>query len=416
MSSNIDAHKKIMRLTHLSLTNFRNYVRLDLDFSNSITLLQGDNAQGKTNLLEAVYYLATANSPRAHTHRELINWLANEDQMPFARLEAKVAGTDALREVSIVLLKTADRLQKEIRINGVKQRVRDLIGQLKAVLFMPEDIDLIAGSPEARRRYLDTAICQIDRRYYQSLQEYNRVLSQRNSLLRRLREHPGDPHQLDFWDQRLIEEGSRLIAGRLETVMELDRLVQDIHRRLTGGEERLRLLYRSRLPLEGEDGREVHQQLLLDASSPAGAMIGMKALTVLPIKAIFQQQLKVRQKEEIGRGMTLMGPHRDDLRFLVGGVDMCTYGSRGQQRTIAISLKLAEMELIRSQTGEEPILLLDDVMSELDEERRQYLMDVVHGEQQALITACDLSPFAPSFLERAAVWKIHGGRIENLSP
>ncbi|TKJ28593.1 MAG: DNA replication and repair protein RecF [Chloroflexi bacterium B3_Chlor] len=405
-----------MHLTHLSLTNFRNYARLDLDFSNSITLLQGDNAQGKTNLLEAVYYLATANSPRAHTHRELINWLANEDQMPFARLEAKVEGTDALREVNIVLLKTADRLQKEIKINGVKRRVRDLIGQLKAVLFMPEDIDLIAGSPEARRRYLDTAICQIDRRYYQSLQEYSRVLTQRNSLLRRLREHPADPHQLDFWDQRLVEEGSRLIAGRLETVMELDRLLQDIHPRLTGGEERLRLLYRSRLPLEGKDRPEVYNQLPLDVSSPAGAMIGTDALSSLDVKAIFQQQLKVRQKEEIERGMTLMGPHRDDLRFLVGGVDMCTYGSRGQQRTIAISLKLAEMELIRSQTGEEPILLLDDVMSELDEERRQCLMDAINKEQQVIITATRLDCFAPSFLDQATVWAIRGGRIENLSP
>jgi len=136
-----------MRLTHLSLTNFRNYVRLDLDLSNDITLLQADNAQGKTNLLEAIYYLATANSPRARADRELINWLANEEQMPFARLEAQIEGSDVLREVNIVLLKTPDRLQKEIRINGVKRRARDLIGQLKTVLFMPEDIYLIAGSP-----------------------------------------------------------------------------------------------------------------------------------------------------------------------------------------------------------------------------------------------------------------------------
>ncbi len=405
-----------MRLTRLSLSNFRNYVRLDLDFSNPITVLQGGNAQGKTNLLEAIYYLATAGSPHARADRELINWLANEEQMPFARLEAEVEGSDALREVSIVILQTPDRLQKEIRINGVRRRVLDLIGQVKVVLFMPEDIDLIAGSPEARRHYLDSSICQIDRRYYQSLQVYNRVLSQRNSLLRRLREHGGDPQQLDFWDQRLMEEGSRLISRRLEIVAELDHLAQDIHPHLTGGAERLRLLYRCSLPLEGEEGLEVYYQLPLEMVRSAATMMGREAPSRSQIRAVFQQQLRAQQQEEIERGMTLIGPHRDDLRFLVGGVDMCIYGSRGQQRTIAISLKLAEMELIRAETGEEPILLLDDVMSELDEERRRYLMDAINKEQQVIITTTDLSSFTPPFLEQATVWRIQGGILEKLRP
>jgi DNA replication and repair protein RecF len=404
-----------MRLTHLSLTNFRNYVRLDLDFSNAITLLQGGNAQGKTNLLEAIYYLATADSPHARSDRELINWLANENDMPFTRLEAQVEGSDVLHELSIVLLKAQNRLQKEIRINGVKRRVMDLIGQVKTVLFMPEDIDLIAGSPDARRHYLDTTICQIDRRYYQSLQVYNRVLTQRNSLLRKLRDHGGNPQQLDFWNQRLTEEGSQLTSRRLEIVAELDRLAQDIHPHLTGGAEWLRLIYRCSLPLEGEEGLEVSYQLPLEMARSPETTTGKEALAALQIKALFQQQLGARQEEEIERGMTLMGPHRDDLRFLVGGVDMCVYGSRGQQRTIAISLKLAEMELILSETGEEPILLLDDVMSELDEQRRRYLMDAIKREQQVIITATGLDSFAPAFLEQATVWRIHQGRIERLS-
>ncbi len=404
-----------MRLTHLALTNFRNYVRLDLAFHNRVTVLQGDNAQGKTNLLEAIYYLVTADSPRARTDRELINWLANEEEMPYARLEVQVGGSDALREVSIVILKTPDRLQKEIRINGVKRRAMDLIGQLKTVLFMPEDIDLIAGSPDARRRYLDTAISQIDRRYSRSLREYNRVLTQRNSLLRRLRERPGDPLQLDFWNQRLVEQGSQVIGRRLEIVGELDDLLQDIHPRLTGGEERLRLLYRCSLPLEGDEGSEIHYQLPLHMARASAPMEGGEAMSSAHIEAVFHQQVKIRQQEETERGMTLMGPHRDDLRFLVGGVDMCTYGSRGQQRTIAISLKLAEMELIRSETGEDPILLLDDVMSELDEARRQYLMDVIDRDQQVIITTTHLDSFAPSFLEQATVSRIEGGRIEILS-
>ncbi|MGB9300162.1 MAG: DNA replication and repair protein RecF, partial [Anaerolineae bacterium] len=331
-----------MHLAHLSITNFRNYVRSELDFSGSITVVQGANAQGKTNLLEAVYYLATAESPRTSSDRELINWLANEEHPPFARLEGGIRGSDSLRDLSIVLLYAEDRLQKEIRINGVKRRTLDLVGQLKVVLFMPEDIDLIAGSPEARRRYLDSAISQIDRPYARSLHEYNRVLVQRNSLLRQLRERPGGPEQLEFWDERLTEQGSQLVASRLDAVAQLDELVQYIHSRLTGGTERLHLVYRSSLPLDGPDGLVQHRQLPLEA--PGGDVDSLP--TVAPsssgVKAIFRQQLKNRRGEEIDRGMTLTGPHRDDLRFLVGGVDMCTYGSRGQQRTIAVSLKLAE--------------------------------------------------------------------------
>ncbi len=403
-----------MRLSHLSLTNFRNYVRLNLDFSRPVTLLQGDNAQGKTNLLEAIYYLATANSPRARTDRELINWLANEDQTPFARLEAKVEGTETLREVNIVLLSTADRVQKEIRINGVKRRASDLIGQVKTVLFMPEDIDLIAGSPDARRSYLDTAISQVDNRYARSLSQYNRVLIQRNSLLRTLRERPADPGQLDFWDRRLAEEGSHLIAWRTRIVAALDKLVQDTHAHLTGGEERLRLLYTCSVPLEGEEGLQAYRQLPLATVPGSDEPMGAGDTPVAVVQQIFRQKLQARRQEEIERGMTLMGPQRDDLRFLVGGVDMCTYGSRGQQRTIAISLKLAELELIRGETGEEPILLLDDVMSELDEARRHCVMDAIHGGQQVIITTTDLDSFTSSFLEEAAVWRIHEGRLSSL--
>ncbi len=397
-----------MFLAHLSLTNFRNCLRSEMDFSTSITVVRGANAQGKTNLLEAIYYLATAGSPRARTDRELINWLANDEPPPFARLEGRIEGSDDLRELSVVLLLPDDRLQKEIRVNGVKRRVVDLIGQLKVVLFMPEDIDLIAGSPDARRRYLDSALSQIDRGYSRSLHEYNRVLARRNSLLRRLRDSPGDPRQLEFWDQRLTEHGSRLLAGRLAAVTELNELVQDIHSSLTGGQERLHLLYRSSLPLDGEDWPLSYRQLSL------GMAPGRDTPDSVTLKAAFDEQLLVRREEELERGMSLFGPHRDDLRFLVGGVDMCTFGSRGQQRTIAISIKLAEMQLIRSRSGVEPILLLDDVMSELDEKRRQYLMEAIHGDQQAIITATDLTSFTTPFLERAEVWSIREGTIGRL--
>jgi DNA replication and repair protein RecF len=397
-----------MFLAHLSLSNFRNYVRSEMDFSTRITVVRGANAQGKTNLLEAIYYLATASSPRARTDRELINWLANDETPPFARLEGKIEGSDDLRELSLVLLLPDDRLQKEIRVNGVKRRAADLIGQLKVVLFMPEDIDLIAGSPDARRRYLDSAISQMDRDYSRALYQYNRVLAQRNSLLRSLRDFRGDLGQLEFWDQRMTDHGSRLLAGRLAAVTELNELVQDIHPGLTGGQERLHLLYRSSLPLDGEDWPLSYRQLPLDTTP------GSDTPDRATLKAAFEEQLRARREEELERGMSLFGPHRDDLRFLVGGVDMCTFGSRGQQRTIAISIKLAEMQLIRSRSGVEPILLLDDVMSELDEERRQYLMEAIHGDQQAIITATDLTSFAPAFLEKAEVWSIREGTIGRL--
>jgi DNA replication and repair protein RecF len=401
-----------MHLAHLSLTNFRNFVRSELDFSSPVTVVQGANAQGKTNLLEAVYYLATSQSPRTSSDRELTNWLANEELSPFARLEGRVEGSETLREVSIVLLLNGERLQKEIRVNGVKRRTVDLVGQMKVVLFMPEDIDLIAGSPDARRRYLDAAISQLDRRYARSLLEYDRVLVQRNSLLRQLRDHHGNPRQLEFWDERLTEQGSQIVATRLATVARLHEILQDVHPRLTGGAERLHLLYRSSLPLEGANGLVAYRQLPLHAARPLQQAAGSDSPSQAAIKTVFQQQLQDRQAEEVERGMTLRGPHRDDLRFLVGGVDMCVYGSRGQQRTIAISLKLAELELIRSETAEEPILLLDDVMSELDEDRRRYLMDSIHGDQQVIITTTDLDSFAPSFVSQAAVWRIYNGRVE----
>jgi DNA replication and repair protein RecF len=401
-----------MRLSHLSLINFRNYVRCELDFPSPVTVIQGANAQGKTNLLEAIYYLATAESPRAHTDRELINWLANEEPMPFARLEGRVEGSEDLHDLSIVILLKDDRLQKEIKINGVKRRGTDLAGQLKVLLFMPEDIDLIAGSPDARRRYLDAAISQLDRRYARSLRTYGRVVGQRNSLLRQLRDHHGDPQQLEFWDERLTEQGSRLVAARLATVASLDQILQDVHPLLTGGMERLHLLYSSSLPLAGVNGLRPYRQLRLDVPHPQEAAMGADGPSQAGIREVFQEQLRAHRVEEIERGVTIMGPHRDDLRFLVGGVDMCIYGSRGQQRTIAISLKLAELEMIRAETGEEPILLLDDVMSELDDDRRRYLMDSIHGDQQVIITATELDSFDQGFLDAAATWTVNEGRID----
>jgi len=399
-----------MRLKHLSLTNFRNYLRLELDLPPRVTLLQGGNAQGKTNLLEAIYYLTAATSPQAEADRQLINWLAWEEDPPFARLSADI-DEGPLRRLEMVLLPSPQgEMRKEIKINGVKRRVADLLGLLKVVIFLPQDVDLIAGSPSPRRRYLNALISQVDRAYPQALLEYERLLLQRNHLLRRLRERV-DWGQLEFWDERLVERGSQIIAARLRAVSALNGLAQEIHLHLTGGEEGLRLFYKSSLPLE-EKARSPYQ-LPLDMLHHPASQILQPQLPPEEIANLFHQRLRERRREEIERGITLVGPHRDDLRLFIGGMDLTIYGSRGQQRTCALSLKLAQMELVRAETGEEPILLLDDVMSELDPARRKYLLASI-GEEQVIITATELAPFPPEFLARATLFRITEGRVQPL--
>lgn len=406
-----------MRIEHLSLTNFRNYTRLELDFPGHTILLQGDNAQGKTNLLEAIYYLATTRSPHAGAEHELVNWLAENQDLPHARLVAQVRKGDGLLRIEITLVKTqvgglnrfegtpGPRYRKHIKVNGVDKRALDLIGQVNVVLFLPEDIILVSGSPSGRRRYLDATLCQIDPHYCRLLQRYNRVLTQRNHLLRTLRERQGDLDQLLFWDRSLVESGAYLIARRQEVIDELDRLAQAVHLELTGQKERLRLRYvpsfdTSRPP------SDYQLPLALDLPSEPGLYQSGQ------VAEAFGAQLHAIRRQEILQGMTLIGPHRDDLRFSVGGVDLTIYGSRGQQRTAALALKLAEVKLIAQKVGEQPILLLDDVMSELDDARRGYLMQMVNGAQQAILTTTDLKAYSIEFLSAVTLLRVREGRIE----
>lgn len=380
-----------MRLTHLSLHNFRNYVRLDLDLPSSVTLLVGDNAQGKTNLLEAVYYLATTRSPHASADRELVNWLAVEQEpLPYARLVGQVERGASRISIEVTLTQQANngsRYRKQIRLNGVARRAMDLLGQLNVVLFLPEDIALVSGSPSLRRRYLDAALCQIDPVYCRSLSRYNQIVSQRNALLRDLRERGGDPAQLAFWNERLVEHGAYLVGRRWEALIALDELAHAVHVDLTAGDEMLHLCYVPSVEMEGPG----------DAEAVAGA---------------FQEQLQSLRQREVAAGMTLVGPHRDEVRFLVNEVDAGVYGSRGQQRTAALSLKLAEVSLMRVETGEDPVLLLDDVLSELDEHRRRFLVHTLeNGAEQAIITTTDLHTLPAPFLERCRLWRVEMGRL-----
>ncbi len=397
-----------MHLTRLALTNFRNYAHLELDLAPGLTVLQGNNACGKTNLLEAIFYLATAHSPHAGAERELIRWGASDEPIPFARVETEVLKRNDVRtQLEIVLVQSGEegkttrpersgvesrgRVGKRIKVNGVGKRALDLLGELNVVLFLPEDLDLVFGSPGDRRRYLDTTLSQIDPRYGRALSKYNQVLEQRNSLLRDFRERPFNAGELAVWDDPLIAEGSYLIARRAAAVDRYNELAADIHPRLTDAREHLRLAYQPSVTLNH----------------------GLDEIT-----ACFARELQALRPRELGAGLTLVGPHRDDVRFFItrptdrNAMDAITYASRGQGRTIALSLKLAEVALMRAETNEEPVLLLDDVMSELDAPRRAALAQTVIDAPQAIISATDLEDFTGEFLARSRILHAIDGRIE----
>lgn len=386
-----------MYIRHLSLTNFRNYTRLELALPAQVVLLHGANAQGKTNLLEAIYYLATSRSPQTAADRDLINWIADQEEMvPYVRLMTEVVRSERTRQVEIVLQKEPvsssangeqTRLRKQIRVDKAKRRALDLVGQINVVLFMPQDMVLVDGPPSGRRRYLDVALCQVDPEYCRSLSRYNRVLAERNALLRQWHDRRIDPDELAYWNDQLIGYGVTVMLRRRDAVTELDQRASELHHQLSGGIERLHLVYQPTLPVDSED----------DAES---------------LSDTYRAELTRQRRLEIERGMTLVGPHRDEVRFLINEqVDLSTFGSRGQQRTAVIALKLAEVDWMRERTGEWPILLLDEVLAELDARRRDFLLAQVNGVEQALITTADPAFFAPDFLADMTVFRVEGGRV-----
>lgn len=398
-----------MQLVHLSLTNFRNFVRLETEIPTGATLLVGANAQGKTSLLESIYYLAGASSPHAAHDRQLINFLALRQERPFARLSAEVRRGDRLQRIEIRIILDPSvtageqRLHKEILINGVKRRVADLATGINAVLFLPQDLRVIEGSPGDRRRYLDAVLSQADTAYAEALSEYAKVLSQRNALLKQLQDRNGNDEQMEFWDEQLAEFGATLIRSRALALIEIERLAASIHGALSRGQETLRLDY---LPAFDPAGHPEAQLGL-----PLHAPVDRTGIARTIIRDGLLQALQRCRREEIARGVTTLGPHRDDVRFAANGIDLRYYGSRGQNRTAMLSAKLAETEWLCSRTGEWPVLLLDEVLAELDAERRADLLGRVLAAPQALLTAADAEMFTPAFRQRANIWKIDAGQL-----
>jgi DNA replication and repair protein RecF len=397
-----------MYIEHLSLTNFRNYARLEISLPDSPVVLVGDNAQGKTSLLEALYYIATSKSPYTTSDRQLIHWRTENEPMPYARLAAEVnsRGTVNRLEIALTLEQVngiSQRFKKAIKQNGVVKRVMDVVGLVNVVLFVPQDLSLVEGSPTDRRRFMDTTLSQVDRDYYAALDKYDKILPQRNALLRRIADNQGSPDELAFWDEQLIATGSVVIAGRQRFLRELEVAAQRAHHELTRDKETLTLQYKpSFAPTAEGDGQLSFDVLGFDLHRDIAPE------TIVPQ---FAQQLADDQAESIRRGMTLSGPHRDELRLHINNRDAGLYGSRGQARTAVMALKLAELQWMKQRTGEWPVLLLDEVVAELDAKRRAYLLERIDGTAQTLLTTTELDIFTKDFLKRAAVWHVADGQI-----
>ena len=392
-----------MYLSHLSLNEFRNYKHLDLSLERGLYLFYGENAQGKTNLLEAVGMLATGNSFHASSDREVVDWYAPDH---IARLTASIQRREDDLQVEMVIFdptppysethtQAASRpvelpstmQRKRIKINSIPRKVIDLIGQMKVVLFAPTDLHLVAGSPEERRRFLDRALCQLQPPYCQALVQYRKIVTQRSALLKRIRDNQEDPRMLEYLDERLTALANKIIFERQRMLASLNEQTSTLQETLSGGREHLQLVYRPSFKID-------------PSWNQAEAL------------EHYRTQLREARRKELIQGVCLLGPHRDDLEFMVNGVNMLTYGSRGQQRTAALAAKLAELAYMRASTGDEPVLLLDDVFSELDVQRRGHLLHEVLRHEQVLLTATDLASFPPEILNQAHIYQVVSGELK----
>jgi len=401
-----------MHISHLALASYRNYSRLTINLPPGPILLCGDNANGKTNLLEALYFLSTTRSVHARADQQLINWLTlRQEPLPFARLEATIHTGPEPFKIAITVIRENNAFHKDIRLNGAKKRAMDIIGKLKTVMFLPEDIELITGAPGVRRHYLDSTLCQINPDYCAALGHYNKVLTQRNALLKELFKRNSNPDQLTYWDEQLAKYGALLVVQRHNAVIELDAVARQHHREVSGGREGLRLHYAP--SFDPHQRPKPNYQLPLLTDDPV--LYSAAAPPVKEVRETFLAYLKQARPEEINRGLTLIGPHRDDLHFLVDGIDLTLYGSRGQQRTAALSTKLAEISLMKQSTGETPVLLLDDVMSELDAERRRHIINIVNQAEQAILTTTDWDDYEPAFRQRATCFTVSMGQLQETS-
>lgn len=370
-----------MRVHRLRLHDFRNYSSLDLSPGPGLNALIGNNAQGKSNVLEAIHLVAVTRSLRAGRESEMVRHGTEmaavaidveREQTPDVSLEVRVFQTD----------------KKAIRVNGVKRgRVLELLGELNSIHFSAQDLDIVSGDPAVRRHYLNVEISQISPRYVHDLVAYRRVLEQRNRLLRDLRERPYRDSGLEAWNEEMVRHGAPLVHRRRFFLQRLLPLADEVHRELTEGAAGLQTRYVPSIPLPEEDTQEA-------------------------VDATFREAMERVATEELRRGVTLVGPQRDDVQFLIEGRDARVYGSQGERRTVVLALKLAEFRLVQEHVGETPVLLLDDVMSDLDERRQRLLLEWVKDRSQVFMTCTSLQGAPEAVREEAVRWRVDAGTVE----
>ena len=357
-----------MIIKSLELANFRNYEELNISFDKGTNILYGDNAQGKTNILEAIYVSATTKSHKGSKDKEIINFNKEE-----AHIRTYLEKENVETRVDMHLRKNKS---KGIAIDGQKiKKAADLMGLLNVVFFSPEDLSIIKDGPAERRRFADMELCQLDSFYLYNLNHYNKIIGQRNKLLKDMYLQPELKETLNIWDSQLVSFGSKIIERREQFVKQLGDIIFDIHKKLSGGKEELVIAYEPDVSIED-----------------------------------FEKQMKYNQDKDIRLKQTTIGPHRDDFSFVVNGVDIRKYGSQGQQRTAALSLKLSEIELVKKISKDTPVLLLDDVLSELDSNRQNYLLNSI-GNIQTIITCTGLDEFINNRFEINKIFKVTNGTV-----
>lgn len=361
-----------MIIKSIELADYRNYDSLDMKFDKGTNILYGDNAQGKTNILEAIYVSATTKSHKGSRDREIVNF---EKEEAHIRTYLEKEGVET--RVDMHLRKSKS---KGIAIDGQKiKKAADLLGLCNVVFFSPEDLAIIKNGPSERRRFVDMELCQLDNFYLYNLNHYNKIVNQRNTLLKDMYMNPDLKETLNIWDMQLVSYGSKIIERRKIFADQLNEIIYDIHKKLSGEKEEIRILYEPNVEIEE-----------------------------------FEKKLKYSQDRDIKSKMTSVGPHRDDFSFMIGDIDIRKFGSQGQQRTAALSLKLSEIELVKKVTKDTPVLLLDDVLSELDSNRQNYLLNSI-GDIQTIITCTGLEEFVNNRFEINRVFKVSNGKVTCVS-
>ena len=371
-----------MYIEHLLLENYRNYEELTVQFENKVNVILGENAQGKTNMMESIYVLAMAKSHRTSNDKDLIRW--DEE---YAKIEGRIKKAHSSLPMQLVISKKG----KKAKCNHIEQqKLSQYIGNMNVVMFAPEDLHIVKGSPQVRRRFIDMEIGQVSPIYLHDISQYQKILQQRNHYLRLLQtKKQTDLAMLEILSEQFINVAAKIVLKRYEFLHQLENWAKPIHQGISRGLETLKLEYKP-----SADVSESH-----DLSK----MIN-----------VYEEKFSKIMNKEIERGVTMFGPHRDDLLFFVNGRDVQTFGSQGQQRTTALSVKLAEIELIHTEINEYPILLLDDVLSELDDYRQSHLLNTIQGKVQTFVTTTSTDGINHQTLKEAATFTVDNGEVKKI--